>query len=72
MSSGLGLRCRWKGECGLRFHTDGSVDGISAAASKRNLHEIETHNYHHQVVEMPQWSYTARLSRRGVTTINRK
>lgn len=70
MSTGAGLRCRWQeGPCEERFHSNGSVEGIAAAVVLRDAHEVGKHNYHHVVVTT--WTYTARFSRKGISTLNR-
>lgn len=72
MSTGLGLRCRWNGACEARFQSDGTVEGIRDSAKMRDEHEVAQHGYHHQIVELTQWSYTARFSRNGLSVLNRK
>lgn len=70
ISTGLGLRCRWPGNCGSRFISDGSVAGIRDCAAMRDEHEREGHGYWHQVVPLVEYSRFA--SHRGRSTLSLK
>ena len=64
ISTRNGLFCRWPGECGAAFRSDGSVAGIRDSAATRDEHEHEVHGYWH--VRLPEEQIA-----RGVMTTNR-
>lgn len=65
-----GLPCRADTLCPyVSVVRDDLASTLQAAALTRNTHEHDVHAYTHVPIGTEAWSYTARLSKRGRSTL---
>ena len=72
MSNGMGLQCRWPGECGAWFIPvpTSSLAAIRDAAVSRDEHEHEVHGYWHVIIKLTKWGYQDKFSTKGRSTLS--